>query len=690
MPQAHDPDLAEGGLADAVPLLDRGIVAAGEQQRARQQVARIGIVATPETPLARVSDDPGRSLRAAVNAIGTSDLQRAAVLLREVADRHPIIADHADLLRMRMFVDAGDAEAAIAEEPRWTDRDSPLRARFFALLGEAYRAHGDEEHARAAFEFAAAETRDRSRIAELDLAIAESHLRGGSRERAAERLLGVWTRAADLPQGKRADALLEQLEGELGRPLRTAVPTRDRADRLFQSLHNESALAAYDRALELGLPRRDRVRARHQRAELLFRLRRYNDAITAYAALPASEEREIQRARAVARTGRPAEGAAALEKLGRERRGVRAVEALYLAAVLFDGEDEHEHAKELFEQVIRRLSSSQYAASARWSLGWGAYRAGALDEAARQFDALARSDPDPVSALRPRYWHIRTLELQNTPGTKELYAELAREFPFTYYGWLALERAGVPVAAKAPALAPGRRSLRAEDLARPRILLEAGLTDEARGELARLFSRARGLDDRLALAALYSEAGDWSGAQRVVVDAYAEQLARGPAPADLELWWHAWPAPYEAELSHATRSGQPPAALVYSIMREESGYRADALSVSGARGLLQLMPDTAKRVARDVQLDGFDPDDLYRPAVNIELGSAYLGQLLARFDGNAAAAIGSYNAGPEAVARWQPGGGAPEDVWVEQIPYDQTRGYVKRVLRSLHVYQVLY
>jgi soluble lytic murein transglycosylase len=644
----------------------------------------------PAAPLAGASEDPGHALRAAVEAVASGDREHAGALLRAVAGRHPIIADHADLLHMRLLVDTGDLEAAIAEEPRWTDRDGPLRARFYALLGEAERARGDEEKARAALEFAAAGTRDRSRLAALDLAIAQSQLRSGAREPAAERLLAVWSRGADLPQAAQADALLAQLESELGRPLRTALPTLDRADRLFESHHNEAALAAYDRALELGLAPADRKRARQQRADTLFRLRRYDDAIDAYRKAPASIQREIQRARAMARAGRVPEGASALERLGRERRGERAVEALYLAAVLWDGEKEHARASELFEQVIRRLPRSGYAASARWSLGWAAYREGRLDEAIRQFDALSNSDPDPVSALRPRYWAIRARELQGAPNAKELYAELAREFPFTYYGWLALGRAGAPVTAKPAAVAPGSRSLRPEQLARPRILLEAGLVHEAREELAMLFGQARGLDDRLALAELCADAGDFSSAQRVVVDAYSEELARGPAPGDFELWWHAWPAPYDAELQRATRSGQPSRELVYSIMREESGYRPDVISVSGARGLLQLMPETATRVARTVQLDEFDPNDLFRPAVNIELGSAYLGQLLARFDGNAAAAIGSYNAGPEAVARWQPGGGASEDVWIEEIPYDQTRGYVKRVLRSLHVYRVLY
>jgi peptidoglycan lytic transglycosylase len=480
------------------------------------------------------------------------------------------------------------------------------------------------------------------------------------------------------------------VEKRLGRILRDASSTAARADRLFDTNDNEGALAAYDRALKMNLLKNERARARQQRADTLFRLRRYDEASEAYGKLPASEEREIQRARALARSGRVEEGASALEQLGRERRGERAVEALYLAAVLLDGEDQRERAGGLYEEVIRRMPRSEYAASARWWLGWADYRAGRLDSAVRRFDALARLDPDPVSALRPRYWRIRALEQQGAHDVRERYAELAHEFPFTYYGWLALARAGEPVAARPRTLSPGSRSLSPDQLARPRILLEAGLVPETREELADLFGDARGIEDRLALAELYADAGDPSNAQRLVVDAYAEDLARGVAPEDVELWWYAWPAPYEAELVHATRSGQPPPELVYSIMREESGYRPEVVSVSGARGLLQLMPETATRVAREVSLDPFTPDDLFKPAVNIELGSAYLAQLLARFNGNAAAAIGSYNAGPEAVTRWQPGDGTPEDVWVEEIPYDQTRAYVKRVLRSLHVYRVLY
>jgi soluble lytic murein transglycosylase len=102
------------------------------------------------------------------------------------------------------------------------------------------------------------------------------------------------------------------------------------------------------------------------------------------------------------------------------------------------------------------------------------------------------------------------------------------------------------------------------------------------------------------------------------------------------------------------------------------------------------MPDTAARLAREAGLPEPSPAALFEPRVNIELGSRYLSQLLARFDGRASAAIGSYNAGPHAVARWLEGSALEDDEWVEAIPYEQTRAYAKRVLRSLNAYRVLY
>jgi soluble lytic murein transglycosylase len=126
-------------------------------------------------------------------------------------------------------------------------------------------------------------------------------------------------------------------------------------------------------------------------------------------------------------------------------------------------------------------------------------------------------------------------------------------------------------------------------------------------------------------------------------------------------------------------------------MREESGFRPKVLSTVGARGLTQIMPATGERLAESLGLLNYGADDLFTPARNLLLGAHYLEQLVERFDGRVSAAVASYNAGPEAVARWiEENPGQEDDEWVEAIPYDQTRKYVKRVLRSQQLYRVLY
>jgi soluble lytic murein transglycosylase len=643
-------------------------------------------------PLEWLLERPGPALRAALAALERGELQLADALLAAVAEQHTLIADHADLLRLQLRVESGRYEEAVALRNHWSHSGSPVTADFFALLGRAYAALGDEASARSAWEYAALETRDRERQAELRLAIADSAERSGEPEQAVEALLLLWTRYPGSTEAEHAEVNLTRLERQLGHSLRGASAHRRRADALYRQRENEQALAAYEQALALGLASSEREDAQHGRAQTLFRLRRYTEAARAFEALPPTDERRIQHARAIARAGDVTRGARELEKIGGRSKGTLAARALLLAALLREGEGEIDRAHELYAAVLRQSSRSSYADAARWRLAWSAFRDARYTEAIGYFETLEANEQDPVAALRPRYWRIRAGERLAEAQTEERYAALAREFPLSYYGWRARERAGEDPATRSLAtLRPGRTALAPEQLARPSILLEAGLADQARLELDQLFVRARGVDDRLALAQLYADAGDFHRPQRLVVDAYTEWLARGPVPDHLELWWHAWPTPFEEEMRGATLDGvkiEPQ--LVYAIMREESGYRPEVVSVSGARGLLQLMPETAERVAREAQVGGFSVEDLFLPRVNIQLGSDYLSGLLRRFDGRASAAIGSYNAGPRVVAQWIADGPAEDDAWVEEIPYDQTRSYVKRVLRSLHAYRVLY
>ena len=674
--------MQEWPLAAAVAVFG----AAGALARPEPSDTPAGLGPVDEALLAQ----PGYALRHALASLEAGEPERSERLLIAIAARHPVIADYADLERLRLYALTGRRDEALALGEAWAHGSSPLGAAVHAEVGRTRAARGEEEAARAAFERALAATEDGERRAAILTELGRSHRRSAQPEEAAGRLLEVWVRHP-LIDVDGLDDDLDALETELSRPLRSADHHRKRGDVLFGARYNEEALAAYERALELGdLDASAERRAQRQRARTLYRMRRYTEATEAFAALPQNADNRIDGASARARSGEVAEAAEDLEKIAADVRGGQGARAKLLAALLWDGEGEKQRARALFTSLAR--GGGHTAASALWRLGWEAYLAGDYEKARGHFERLTERETGLVSQLRARYWGARAAQRFGNAAAAEEFGAMAREFPFSYYGWRASHRAALgPSKRPAWTIERGEAVLAPRELARPRILLEAGRVDAAREELDRLYVRAGGIEDRLRLAALYAEAGDYHRPQRLVVGAYQETLARGPAQDAIELWWHAWPAPYPAAVLGATedRDALDPE-LLYAIMREESGYRPEVRSVSGALGLLQLMPDTAERVAKDEAFEGFRIDDLFRPQVNIQLGAAYLDQLLVRFAGRASAAIGSYNAGPHRVADWLEDQALDDDEWVEAIPYEQTRSYVKRVLRSVHAYRVLY
>jgi soluble lytic murein transglycosylase len=153
----------------------------------------------------------------------------------------------------------------------------------------------------------------------------------------------------------------------------------------------------------------------------------------------------------------------------------------------------------------------------------------------------------------------------------------------------------------------------------------------------------------------------------------------------------AYPDAHAGLVESASREFSVSPLLVLAIMRQESAFDDRARSTASANGLMQIIPDTATKIAKALREDGFEGPQVTEKAVNVRFGTWYLGQLMTKFNDNPIMAIASYNAGPEAVARWLAADGErEEDEWVESIPYDQTRNYVRRVLRSVHVYRSLY
>ncbi|HEX4382266.1 MAG TPA: transglycosylase SLT domain-containing protein [Myxococcales bacterium] len=367
-------------------------------------------------------------------------------------------------------------------------------------------------------------------------------------------------------------------------------------------------------------------------------------------------------------------------------------------ALLQDLVDHHPDS-DLRNEAIFRLFYS------RFSEGKGRQGVVYLDQLA------ALPDPDGADEERARYWRARVLS-EPLPGetatARAAALEAARadlnwlvkERPLTYHGLLAHSLLP-PQELQLPQAAPQQESLHAGALSRDPHLLAAvellrlGMKPEAARELTavdRSPSRAAGDAGQEALtliAELYARAGDFRNAHALVRTELRGLLRRPGSPLAVRAESLAYPLAFRDQIAKVSRSASIPPDLLQALMREESALDPKALSSTGALGLTQVMPATARTVAKRLNLRGYQTQQLLDPETNIRIGGAYLGELYAHFQ-HPALALASYNAGPGAVAGWLKGRPFVLDAFVEEIPLDETRGYVKRCLRSFAAYQFLY
>ena len=287
---------------------------------------------------------------------------------------------------------------------------------------------------------------------------------------------------------------------------------------------------------------------------------------------------------------------------------------------------------------------------------------------------IEQMPPDLLSLPRWRYWRARAIaSLDGLEAATPLYGELATLRD--YYGYLAADRLVRPYRLNAhpsPDDADTQRALSTEPgLMRAHELFACEMTDEAGVEWA-VFMSGSGNALKVQAARL---AGRWGWYSQSIAT-----LAQSGEFDDVEL---RYPRPYADSVADGARMTRLPDDLIYSVMRQESLYRKDAVSRADARGLMQMLPSTATAVARRWGLKPPTRDTLFDPTVAIPLGAAYLRELLDRNQGSLGFALAAYNAGQSPVDRWTPPAPLDADVWIENIPYNETRNYVQRILEHL-------
>jgi soluble lytic murein transglycosylase len=322
---------------------------------------------------------------------------------------------------------------------------------------------------------------------------------------------------------------------------------------------------------------------------------------------------------------------------------------------------------------------------ALWLKGWILLRhrkeAGA---AYKQFFKLYTAVTTPVSKARAAYWAARAAEANGNADIANEWLVKASKFPTVFYGQLAISKltdhAPLPLP-KAPAVSDAdKQAFAANELATiTRVLAKAG--DEKRRDLflTTLGMNAISKGQHVLLADMGQEIGG------AAMGVEAAKLALRDGVVLIDAGWPKMKLPADLPIEPA---------LTLAITRQESEFNPEARSSANAMGLMQLLPSTAKEVARRIDL-AYEPKMITDPATNLTLGSNYLGQLVNGFDGSYILGIASYNAGPANVRKWIAARGMPPKKldaaidWIESIPFGETRNYVMRVLENVSVYRTI-
>jgi soluble lytic murein transglycosylase len=307
-------------------------------------------------------------------------------------------------------------------------------------------------------------------------------------------------------------------------------------------------------------------------------------------------------------------------------------------------------------------------------------RAALLEQDWRHIDeALAGLAPEELKEARWQYWQARSLAVKgNRVDSDNLYLKLAEDRSF--YGFLAADAAARPYS-----LSDKPISLAANDIDEMAAEPDFQAVNELRYLNRQLEAERQWWHavkklsrDRLAVAAKLAQFWHWDPVA-------IKTLAKADYWDDLAL---RFPLGYMPQVQNNAYRYQLDPAMVLGLMHQESMLDSNALSAAGARGLMQLMPKTGRQIAQELKEPWSSESSLFNPDINISYGAYYYKSLLNRYNGHAALAAAAYNAGPSRVAKWLPQAGPmAADIWIETIPYKETRKYVISVLSYIIIYQ---
>lgn len=518
---------------------------------------------------------------------------------------------------------------------------------------------------------------------------------GADSARVVSSLLGILAPGSTPAQSREALDLLDRLSPALTRDQRLTIARRAAA--VGRTVQAMGEFAAAAKVSPLTGP------DRFSYGTVLGLLNRWPDAARQFRQVTApalAGHAAYFNARALLRSGSSAAAITALREVVSKfpRDTAAAATALFLLGDLALDANNPDSARSNFLALAARYPSASERPRAIILAALIAFQQGDHAAVIRELTtALAGNVGGEVDAMR--YWLARSrIATGDTLAGRSGLRDLLAKGPENYYALRSAVRLDSLPWRRVVVVPPDISDTLRLVFARAARLDSLGLDVESRYELDRVASDAQGIDAMIATGQAFASSGLASRAQQLGFRASA-----AGAPRDATLWQLLYPLPFEAALrATAERAGVDPM-LAASVIRQESGFVPHATSRTDARGLMQIMPPVGRELAKGVGLTDFDVALLWIPDVNLALGTRHFAAAMRRYP-DIERALAAYNAGGTPVDRWsasqfdgvsRSGSDirapiADIELFVERIPYVETRDYVRIIIRNFAIYQLLY
>ena len=508
-------------------------------------------------------------------------------------------------------------------------------------------------------------------------------------------LLTLRTRYPDHP-------ILANLESELADQVLGFDDILAAAKALHSIRKWDAALAVLDEVRD-SLSRVQRFLLAYRTGRILFDMRdHYAQALEMMLAARSNtsdkalkEETWFYASRALGRLDRDDEAIYShLAMIRSHSQGRYAARALFYAGWLAQNQGQCKKAQPLLERTWQKYPSSEWAGQARWFSAWCHIRDKKWEPAIKNLAPQIGKSRSPNTG-RALYWTaVAYSALGKKKSANSAWKKIIKRYPLSWYALLARTRLGKQ--AKPPELPSwtAKQKLVVDNLlARASELSKAGLGSLAglvlrRGEKGFL-ARYKGERGLLALFNAYRKADDYNRPWRLAFRHRYGSLRRLPTAYSKYVWQHSYPACARKILRKHAGQDEMFVLFLQAIMRTESGFDRLAHSTADARGLMQMIPPTATKVADKLGLDYAD-DKLFEPDFNIQTAAWYIGKLYKKFHGQWPLVASAYNGGAPAMMAWcKKNGNLPLDQFVEAIPFSESRRYAKKVFAALARYAYL-